>query len=482
MYSCRSRYFRIRTVETRFLFDSFSLACGLDSIELELDFVFTSSSDSKQLDMDKDIWWARGHSTRPGWTYLGLKVEVMGLMGWIFRGKSRCGETEGLYSLEYSALLKFHHFLQSVRIVDAGSMRESEDLEHVRPGYCCAFKAYFESCRMIFPVPRLLLEVLAHLRMAFPQMHPNFVRHVITCAVRAREKNIILDARDVKKLFSVKHNTRFQGSFYTSPRTNRHVLTNTPITILVGATSHSFSNSIELPLGSSISTNIQKNGPLGLVSFPTTFVLLVLESDSVTKFCGLITFGLLQFASQCRITRRSNIWWLDSGERRQIGICSRRNGFVKSSRLIVPPRDNGDVGVPQIAVGSSFRDGITERSPHVATEGNTHVTPPRRNILVSSSSEQSERSSKRARDGNRTPIQTNDRSSLNKRSEPEVSSSSRLAFDRLKSVPDFDNFETSMSRQCKPTALEAHKTSLVSSSNWGKTSLGGREGSSRSSS
>ncbi|CAA7016966.1 unnamed protein product [Microthlaspi erraticum] len=34
-------------------------ACGLDSVELELDFVFTSSSDSKQLDLDKDTWWAR---------------------------------------------------------------------------------------------------------------------------------------------------------------------------------------------------------------------------------------------------------------------------------------------------------------------------------------------------------------------------------------------------------------------------------------
>ncbi|CAA7027907.1 unnamed protein product [Microthlaspi erraticum] len=38
-------------------------ACGLDSVELELDFVFTSSSDSKQLDLDKDTWWARGHFT-----------------------------------------------------------------------------------------------------------------------------------------------------------------------------------------------------------------------------------------------------------------------------------------------------------------------------------------------------------------------------------------------------------------------------------
>ncbi|CAA7024873.1 unnamed protein product [Microthlaspi erraticum] len=60
-------------------------------------------------------------------------------------------------------------------------------------------------------------------------MHSNFARHVIGCAVRAREENIIFDARDVKKLYSVKHNTRFPWSFYTSPRMNRRVLTNTPI-------------------------------------------------------------------------------------------------------------------------------------------------------------------------------------------------------------------------------------------------------------
>ncbi|CAA7033694.1 unnamed protein product [Microthlaspi erraticum] len=49
-------------------------ACGLDSVELELDFIFTSSSDSKQLDLDKDTWWARGHFTGPEWTYLDLRT------------------------------------------------------------------------------------------------------------------------------------------------------------------------------------------------------------------------------------------------------------------------------------------------------------------------------------------------------------------------------------------------------------------------
>ncbi|CAA7059270.1 unnamed protein product [Microthlaspi erraticum] len=58
-----------------FSFDSFSSACGLDSIEVELDFIFTSNSDSKQLILDKDIWWARCHFTGPGWTYLVLKVD-----------------------------------------------------------------------------------------------------------------------------------------------------------------------------------------------------------------------------------------------------------------------------------------------------------------------------------------------------------------------------------------------------------------------
>ncbi|CAA7023761.1 unnamed protein product [Microthlaspi erraticum] len=47
---------------------------GLDSVELELDFVFTSSSDSKQLDLDKNTWWARGHFTGSELTYLDLKV------------------------------------------------------------------------------------------------------------------------------------------------------------------------------------------------------------------------------------------------------------------------------------------------------------------------------------------------------------------------------------------------------------------------
>ncbi|CAA7037501.1 unnamed protein product [Microthlaspi erraticum] len=81
---------------------------------------------------------------------------------------------------------------------------------------------------MIFPVPRFLMEALAHYKMAFPQMHPSFVRHVIGCAVRAREEGVSFGVRDLRKLFSVKNNTRLPGSFYSSPRPNRRIFTNTP--------------------------------------------------------------------------------------------------------------------------------------------------------------------------------------------------------------------------------------------------------------
>ncbi|CAA7058151.1 unnamed protein product [Microthlaspi erraticum] len=52
-------------VKARFSFDRSNSACGLDSVELELDFVFTSSSDSKQLDFgqgylvgSRSFYWA----------------------------------------------------------------------------------------------------------------------------------------------------------------------------------------------------------------------------------------------------------------------------------------------------------------------------------------------------------------------------------------------------------------------------------------
>ncbi|CAA7047714.1 unnamed protein product [Microthlaspi erraticum] len=88
-----------------------------------------------------------------------------------------------------------------------------------RPGFCCAYTSYWRSAGMIFPVPRFLMEALAHYKMAFPQMHPSFVRHVIGCAVRAREEGVSFGVRDLRKLFSVKNNTRLPGRF--TPRRGR---------------------------------------------------------------------------------------------------------------------------------------------------------------------------------------------------------------------------------------------------------------------
>ncbi|CAA7046670.1 unnamed protein product [Microthlaspi erraticum] len=42
------------------------------------------------------------------------------------------------------------------------SPAEGEDPEHVRPGFCCAYTSYWRSAGMIFPVPRFLMEALAH--------------------------------------------------------------------------------------------------------------------------------------------------------------------------------------------------------------------------------------------------------------------------------------------------------------------------------
>ncbi|CAA7041863.1 unnamed protein product [Microthlaspi erraticum] len=104
---------------------------------------------------------------------------------------------------------------------------DGENPEHVSPGFCCTYVSYFESGKIIFPIPRFLLEVLAPLKMAFPQMHPSLILHAIGCAVQAREEALTFGVQDLRKLFLVKSNTRFPGSFYSSPRPNRRICTNT---------------------------------------------------------------------------------------------------------------------------------------------------------------------------------------------------------------------------------------------------------------
>jgi len=51
--------------------------------------------------------------------------------------------------------------------------------ENVPVGWCCAYDNFFEKCGLFFPIPACILEMLYCLGLAFPQMCPNFVRHVL---------------------------------------------------------------------------------------------------------------------------------------------------------------------------------------------------------------------------------------------------------------------------------------------------------------
>jgi len=52
-------------------------------------------------------------------------------------------------------------------------------LENVSVGWCCAYANFFEKCGLFFPIPACILEMLYCLGLAFPQMCPNFVCHVL---------------------------------------------------------------------------------------------------------------------------------------------------------------------------------------------------------------------------------------------------------------------------------------------------------------
>ena len=61
--------------------------------------------------------------------------------------------------------------------------------ENVPEGWRCAYANFFTKCGLFFPIPVCILEMLYCLGLAFPQMCPNFVRHVLALFTRARELN-----------------------------------------------------------------------------------------------------------------------------------------------------------------------------------------------------------------------------------------------------------------------------------------------------
>jgi len=97
--------------------------------------------------------------------------------------------------------------------------------ENVSAGWCCAYANFFEKCGLFFPIPACILEMLYCLGLAFLQMCPNFVRHVLALFTRAGDVNRDFSCHDLLQLCQVKTNARSdQGTYYISARPGSVVL------------------------------------------------------------------------------------------------------------------------------------------------------------------------------------------------------------------------------------------------------------------
>lgn len=54
-----------------------------------------------------------------------------------------------------------------------------ENHKRVSSGFCCAYTSYFSSCRIHFPLPKLLVEYLFKTRLCLSQLCPNFLRQIL---------------------------------------------------------------------------------------------------------------------------------------------------------------------------------------------------------------------------------------------------------------------------------------------------------------
>ena len=91
--------------------------------------------------------------------------------------------------------------------------------ENVPEGWCCAYANFFEKYGLFSPILACILEMLYCLGFAFPQMCPNFVRHVLALFTRAQNVNREFGYHDLLQLCQVKTNARSdQGTYYISAR------------------------------------------------------------------------------------------------------------------------------------------------------------------------------------------------------------------------------------------------------------------------
>ncbi|CAL9217700.1 unnamed protein product, partial [Arabidopsis halleri] len=86
--------------------------------------------------------------------------------------------------------------LWNIRFRRRSSPSREHNPENVPEGWCCAYVNFFEKCGLFFPIPTCVLETLRHLRLAFPQMTPNFVRHILALFTRAHKE---VRARDTSE-------------------------------------------------------------------------------------------------------------------------------------------------------------------------------------------------------------------------------------------------------------------------------------------
>ena len=63
---------------------------------------------------------------------------------------------------------------------------------------------------------------------SFTQVLPNFLRHLITFSVRAREEGLSFRVGEFRHLVMVKRNTQSPGTLLLSPRPGRHVIEDVP--------------------------------------------------------------------------------------------------------------------------------------------------------------------------------------------------------------------------------------------------------------
>ena len=111
-------------------------------------------------------------------------------------------------------------------ILDLAGTHETP--ETVREGYYGAYFSFFHSCGLIFLIPEPILEVLAELGLSLTQLLSNFLRHLVTFLVKAREEGLAFGLSEFRQFVLMKRNNQNTGTFLVSPRPGHHVIEEIP--------------------------------------------------------------------------------------------------------------------------------------------------------------------------------------------------------------------------------------------------------------